>query len=123
MQITDLKQQSVFLQTVHVKVKSANGKFVSTYALLVIGKLKLKKNRELVNISSIKDTVVAIISTKEFELPVMDNSNGSSLTIKEALAIEKEKFNVPSQLVPPGYKSGKEWELIQGMQLACIDPK
>lgn len=55
MQITDLKQQSVFLQTVHVKVKSANGKFVSTYALLVtenkstliredfIGKLKLKE--------------------------------------------------------------------------------
>lgn len=55
MQITDLKQQSVFLQTVHVKVKSANGKFVSTYVLLVtenkstliredfIGKLKLKE--------------------------------------------------------------------------------
>lgn len=53
----------------------------------------------------------------------MNNSNGSSLTIKEALAIEKEKFNMPSQPIPPGYKSGKEWEFIQGMQLACIDPK
>lgn len=67
--------------------------------------------------------MVAIISTKEFELPVMNNSNRSSLTIKEALAIEKEKFNMPSQPIPPGYKSGKEWEFIQGMQLACIDPK
>ena len=58
--------------------------------------LELNKKRKLANVSSIKDTGDAI-HTKEVELQVMDNSNKSRFTIKEALTIESEKFNMSSQ--------------------------
>ena len=36
---------------------------------------------------------------------MIDNNNTSSFVIEEALAIEKEKFNMPSQQLPSGYES------------------
>ena len=59
------------------------------------------------------------ISTTEVELQVMDNSNTSSFTIKEAFDNRKEK--VQHAITTSGYKSSKEWEYIQGLQLANIE--
>ena len=118
--------QKIFLQIVPVKVKASNGSFLSTYALLDTGsestlihadfarKLKLKGKAKRVIISSIKDSGENI-NVQEVEIQVIDNNNTSSFVIKEALAIEKEKFNMPSQQLPSGYESNNTWQYLHGL--------
>ena len=125
--------QKIFLEIVPVKVKSSNGSFLSTYALLDTGrestliradfarKLKLKGKAKRVIISSIKDSGENI-NVQEVEIQVIDNNNTSSFVIKEALAIEKEKFNMPSQQLPSGYESNNTWQYLHGLQLVNVEP-
>ena len=53
---------------------------------------------------------------------MIDNNNTSSFVIKAALAIEKEKFNMPSQQLPSGYESNNTWQYLHGLQLVNVEP-
>ena len=124
--------QKIFLQIVPVRVKSSNGMFFQTYALLDNGsestliradfarKLKLNGKKRSINVSSIKDTGETV-RVHEVAIEVRDDNNTSSFVIKEALAIEKDKFHMPSQQLPLGYQSDKTWDYLHGLHLVNIE--
>ena len=94
-----------------IKVRATNGEYISTYGLLDTGsgstlihsdfakRLNLRKNCNIVNISSIKDSV-ELINVDEVKLYVIDEENTSSFHIKKALVIKRERFYMPAQFLP-----------------------
>ena len=96
--------QNIYLRIVPIKVRATNGEYTSTYVLLdpvsestlirrdFAKTLNLRKNSNIVNISSIRDSR-GLLNEDEIKSYVIDEENTSIFYIYKALAIKREIFN------------------------------
>ena len=102
--------RNIWPQIVPIKVRAADGEYISNYALLdtemestlirsdFAKGLNVRKNCKIVNISNIKDSR-ELVNVDEVELYVTDEEIKSSFDINKALAIKRERLNMPAQFL------------------------